>query len=689
MSTIAGPGSRVGSRPFVLLLLVAIVPLLVFGAILTQWYAAREQSDFDRQLERAASRTATAVSRELQAQLDLLGIVAESPRLDFPLQQTAFAEIAERLRLRVPAWSSIRVSDPSGTLVLTSPVVENTLGTKVVDLDSHKRVAETGLPVLGNMVRGPRGNAGFAVRVPVIRRGETVYIVSALLRPALLTASLASTSLPPGWTSWIVDDRDQIIAATSPDVPELAPFTGASSEPTGIQSTWSEPLRIVSEQLTTSPWRVVVAMPEADFTKPQTASTTLLIVSTLAVLGLGWITAVLFRREIKARQAQDAAVADWQRLDALSKLAGGLAHDFNNLMMGIQGGIEQLRRRRSDEERFNKVTGMILESVERGKTTTQRLLGFSRRSNTGSEVIRLQDRSKELLELLEQGVRENTAVVLDIDPEAFPVRIDSGALEVALVNIASNAQDAMPEGGRLSVTVRNVENGADLAPQLRGPHLVITASDTGMGIAPEYINRIFDPFFTTKGPAVSGLGLSQVYGFAARSGGVALANSVPGSGTMITLAFPKSNEPAQTKAQVGQQAGPRNQSCLVVDDEPSVAQAVAAMLEGAGHTVDTASSAAAGMELLARLGYDLLVTDITMPGMSGLDFALAARRRFPQLSVILMSGYSTQRERGAKHPFPLLSKPFTREDLLSHLADAAQLQADRSNVVSIEEGRRN
>jgi CheY-like chemotaxis protein len=246
----------------------------------------------------------------------------------------------------------------------------------------------------------------------------------------------------------------------------------------------------------------------------------------------------------------------------------------------------------------------------------------------------------------------------------------------------------MPQGGRLSVTARNIDNGVELAPQLRGPHLVLTAADTGVGIAPEHVSRIFDPFFTTKGPAVSGLGLSQVYGFAARSGGAALASSVLGSGTMITLALPRTDLPADATSKSEAQASTPHLTVLVVDDEPSVAEAVANMLQNAGHHVETANSAANGLRMLATGHHDLLVTDITMPGISGLDFALEARRRYPQLGVVLMSGYSTQLETGAQHPFAFLSKPFSEQELLARLDDEVQRRRALANVVSIEEGRR-
>jgi signal transduction histidine kinase/CheY-like chemotaxis protein len=675
-------------RSVVLLGLAAVIPLLLLGAVLTQLYAGREQADLDQQLELASSRTAAAVSRELQAQIDLLSVVAESPRLDAPFQPTLFSELAERLRKQVPVWANLRVSDTSGTVLLTSPHIEDAIGAKVVDPASHDQVAQTRLPSIGQMVKGRQGNTGFVVRVPVVRGGETVYVLSALLRPSLLTTSLQSTALPEDWQSWIVDEQDQIIASTSPKTPEFAELPKLAYGPANIVEEWSDPVRVTGKTLSTSTWRAMVAMPQADFTRPRETSLALLLLSILTATGLSVVALVLSRKEFAARRAQDAAVADWQRLDALSKLAGGLAHDFNNLLMGIQGGVEQLRRRRHDEQRFDQVTEMMLQAVERGKATTQRLLGFSRRSDSGAEIIQLQDHSQELLQIVRQAVPESIAVSLEVAADTFPLRVDLGALQVALINIASNAKDAMPNGGRLQVEIRNVAEASDITPQLRGPHVVIAATDTGIGISPEHVNRIFDPFYTTKGPSSSGLGLSQVYGFAARSGGTALASSVPGSGTMISFLVPKSHSMAPHRVSTAPQQLPHKLSVLVVDDEASVAQAVAGMIEAIGYTVTVASSASAGLEQLAHKQQDILITDVTMPGMSGLDFAIEARRRFPQMGIILMSGYSTQLESGAQHPFPLLAKPFKEEDLLIKLGEEVRRKAAMINVVSIEEGKR-
>jgi signal transduction histidine kinase/CheY-like chemotaxis protein len=674
------------TRSVALLALAAVIPLLVLAAVLTQWYAGNAQNQLDMQLERSAVQTANVVTRELKSQVELLTILAESPRLDPPLQPALFGELADRLRAKVPVWASLRVTGTDGSLLLTSPPLGDGVPAKLVDPASHAPVAQTGVPVVGDMVRGPRGNLAFAVRVPVVRNGSIVYVFSALLRPSLLSAALQSTSLPAGWNAWLTDGSGRIIASSGVDIPELEQFSFDQPGPGLLRTNWAGEIRLTRESVPDQSWQVFVAMPAAEWAKPRQNSWLFFVTSIALALLLSGLAWALGHRELRTRREQDAAMANWQRLDALSKLAGGLAHDFNNLLMGLQGGIDQLRRRRYDDARFDAVSSMMGDAVERGKQTTQRLLSFSRRTETSAEALRLQDRTVALTNLVEQCVKEDVIVSVEITPDTWPVRIDASAFDVALVNIASNARDAMPGGGRFTIKVRNVQRAEELTPQLRGPHVAISLADTGVGIAPENLSRIFDPFFTTKGNEASGLGLSQVYGFAARSGGTIVAASVPGSGTMITLLLPMASLPASA-------AGPqamrklRGLSALVVDDQLSVAEAVAGMLEGMGVVASTAGSAAEGLERLAAGHFEILVTDVTMPGMSGLDFGIESQRLYPDLCVYLMTGYSAQLEAGAPNPFPVLAKPFQREALRDKLAERFDVTL-QPNVVQLDLSRK-
>ncbi|MFD2646310.1 response regulator [Devosia albogilva] len=475
--------------------------------------------------------------------------------------------------------------------------------------------------------------------------------------------------------SWIVDEDGRVVAATPDAVGQI--------EDAGDGLLSIEGLRAGSHGIVGTGWTVRVGMPLAVYQGPATlAMQSLVLVGGVSVL-LILLASFLIRREILARRQQDTMVAMWQRFDALSKLAGGLSHDFNNLLMGLQSGIAQLRRHRGDDQRFDKITALMLESVEKGKGAVQRLSGFTRQTDASAVVVEFASTVPKLLGIMRQAVREDIQVSADIADHLWPAKIDPQALEVALVNLAANARDAMANGGKLMLSMRNVPRAETMSEQLRGPHVVITVSDTGTGIAAEALNRVFDPFFSTKPPPAAGLGLSQVYGFARRSGGIATISSVPGAGTAVHILLPKAVEVARaifvTPGLVGLRA-------LVVDDDPVVAQSVADMLQQAEVAAEVVFSATEGLALLRERHFDVMVSDITMPEMSGLDLAHEARRLRPALGILLMTGYSDRLTDRAPSPFKIIFKPFADETLRTALsAVLGELSAYTSkNVVPLD-----
>lgn len=665
-------------RSVALLALAALTPLLILTTLVVPYYQKDEQRQLDEQLQRAAERAALSISRELHTQLELLTILAESPRLDDPLDVEGFALLVERLRVRLPKWSSIRVSDPDGRILMMSPPSNSPTST-VVDLPSHQKVVETAAPAVGQMIVGPGGNSGFAVRVPVIRKGAVANVLSAVLRPIALENALESTALQANWVSRVLDSADRVIAGK----------TGAVVDPmaASLPASWSGALddqgfRTGYAMVDGADWRVVIGIPADVYRASEKVGYWIILASAAIVVALALLGATLLRRELTYRRQQAEIVARSHRFDALSKLAGGLSHDFNNLLMGLQSGLDQLSRRRTDEARFVQIMGLMRESLERGKASVQRLSGFTRRSDTGSEVLRLQDRFGDLIALLRQTVREDIVLDQDLDGAVWPIKVDPQALEIALVNLASNAQDAMPNGGELKLSIQNLERAERLFADIHGPHVHIGITDDGSGISAENIGRIFDPFFTTKGAGSAGLGLSQVYSFARRFGGAAYATSVPGVGTTINILLPAVRQ--QGPAALPKRPTPAfNQRVLVVDDDPIVAQGVAALLEGNVEHVEVAPSGAEGLRLLAERGFDTLITDITMPGMSGFDLANRAAQLQPGLHILLMTGYSEQLEQGAASRFQILAKPFARDTLLAAISQGVV----PNNVVSIDRGR--
>jgi signal transduction histidine kinase len=247
------------------------------------------------------------------------------------------------------------------------------------------------------------------------------------------------------------------------------------------------------------------------------------------------------QREIEERQQAEAALRQAQRMEAVGQLTGGIAHDFNNLMTVVSGNAALLSEQASDDT-VRKRASAIMRAVERGERLTRQLLAFSRRQVLRPELVDLRQRTREILEMLGQVLRSDVELTIDMPKDLWPVTVDPAELELALLNIGVNARDALPDGGRFHVEARNVSFSSDAAASegLNGDFVMLKLSDTGAGMAPEVRVRAFEPYFTTKEVGLgSGLGLSQVYGFAKQSGGAALIDSDIGRGTTITLYVPR------------------------------------------------------------------------------------------------------------------------------------------------------
>jgi PAS domain S-box-containing protein len=354
-------------------------------------------------------------------------------------------------------------------------------------------------------------------------------------------------------------------------------------------------------------------------------------------------------------------LAQMQKMEALGQLTGGIAHDFNNLLMIVSGHAELLRRKLGDPNQLRAVEA-ILGAGHRGERLTRQLLTFSRRQPLNAVPIDLQLRVHEMRPMLNSSLRGNITLAINLPDDLWPVEVDVAEFELALVNMAVNARDAMQDGGSFTISARNVPAGAGRAGHPVGEHVVISFTDTGIGIPNDMVKKIFDPFFTTKAVGKgTGLGLSQVYGFAHQSGGTVNVTSEVGRGTTISLylarcataaiAMPQLPDPKN----VGQAEG----TILVVEDNPEVADISATLLQQIGYRVLRAGNA---IEALERIEggerIDLVFSDIVMPsGMNGIHLAQELNERYPTIRVLLTTGYSDVAAAGETR-FPILRKPF-------------------------------
>jgi PAS domain S-box-containing protein len=377
-------------------------------------------------------------------------------------------------------------------------------------------------------------------------------------------------------------------------------------------------------------------------------------------------------------------LAQVQKMEAIGQLTGGIAHDFNNLLMIISGHAEMLRRRLSEPKTIHGLEA-IQTAARRGESLTRQLLTFSRRQPLNPVAVDLRQRIEAVREMLTSSLLGNITLTVDIPNDLWPVEVDVAEFELALLNIAVNARDAMPDGGTFTVSARNVPAGVGRAGNPTSDHVALSLTDTGTGIAPEVLQKIFDPFFTTKAVGKgTGLGLSQVYGFAHQSGGNVSVTSELGRGTTITLYLPRNDAIAETVTDttVPQGTNRAEGTVLVVEDNPEVAEITAALLEQLGYRVARAGNAVEALDRL-RSGdrFDLLFSDIVMPsGMNGIHLAQEVGERYPAVRVLLTTGYSDVAV-AAETRFPILRKPFELSELERAVREAMAGSAGRRGSI--------
>jgi len=411
----------------------------------------------------------------------------------------------------------------------------------------------------------------------------------------------------------------------------------------------------------------------------------LMLLTALALALLGLNTGAAARladanlrltEEIAARGAAEAALRQSQKLEALGQLTGGIAHDFNNLLQAIHGAFELVLGRASDEKTVRRWAANGLAAAERGASLTRQLLAFSRQQKLELKPLIVAGILGRMRDLLEGAVGPLIELILDLDESGAPVMSDATQLELAVMNLAANARDAMPAGGRLTIQTRSaaIEADAVLAP---GRYLELRVIDSGEGMPPHVLHRAFEPFFTTKPVGKgTGLGLAQVYGLARQAGGDARIASTPGGGATVTLYLREAAAAAQIAPAAVRGAGAPGPALpatvLLVDDDEAVRGVVRGGLEMRGYRVLDAASGASALALAAAERPQIAVIDYAMPGMDGAETAERLRAIAPGLPIILASGYADTAavEKALGEGARLMRKPFDLDALSSAVGEA-------------------
>jgi PAS domain S-box-containing protein len=376
-----------------------------------------------------------------------------------------------------------------------------------------------------------------------------------------------------------------------------------------------------------------------------------------------------FFREMTDRRRAEEQLRQAQKMETIGQLTGGVAHDFNNLLAAVQGNLELLRKRLPDDPQLHRFIDGAMQGAQRGASLTSRLLAFARRQDLRPEPTDLAQLLEGMRAMMERSIGPLVAIEFDLAPDLPPAKVDPNQLELAILNLAVNARDAMPDGGRLQIALTQREGGWQ-GLGLDGSFLRLSVIDTGFGMDAATLKSAIEPFFSTKELGKgTGLGLSMVHGLAVQLGGALNLISQPGKGTTAELWLPVSTAPVEEVLEMEPvKAEAPASTILVVDDDALINMNTVDMVEDLGHTVLEAYSGKEALEILGSGKHiDALITDYAMPGMTGVELANRARELYPDLPILLATGYADLPS-GTTTDLPRLAKPYQQAELAHHLA---------------------
>jgi signal transduction histidine kinase len=656
-------------RPFILLGAALALPVVVLVVLQLVFTLDREREDIQRQTLMRAAQVQELTDATLAGHIAAIRILATAPVFAAHDWAGAYARVRDVAQFN-PNWRNIMVSDlarrreifslarPFGSTASLNPAIAN----------FHPANDD---PIVGDVFRnGPYCPCAY-IHLPILENGRPRYLLSVALDPRIFQTLLAQHT-PSGVVSAIADRNGRFVARSlSFDVRVGTPATRflneavASRQNAGIYDSitfegFQSKTAFVRSAATG--WSTHVAIASMLIDRPRLLAYVTIGIGALVafVIAVGLIFWAL--RDIAERRRAEAQLAQTQKLEAIGQLTGGVAHDFNNLLTVMIGGLNMLLRRIEDPKQ-REIAEHMLESAQRGDKLTKQLLAFSRGKAMELGPVDLHTLVPGMEELLRRSIDPQTKLEFDLDPTARWVMSDANQLELAILNLVINARDAMPDGGGIKVSVRDSHAHPNF--------IALAVSDDGMGMPKDISDRAFEPFFTTK-PAGkgTGLGLAQVFGAARQSGGSVEIESIPRRGTTVRLILPRTAPPHEAPPQDEAQSEPlvktaSGQRVLVVDDEPGVRTFMAETLRDAGYHATEAEDPGAALRLIGSDPPALLLTDYSMPGMTGLELAERARAQVDGLRVLIVSGYADAAALEASAARPaLLRKPFDERALL-------------------------
>ncbi|SDD28078.1 Signal transduction histidine kinase [Sphingomonas sp. YR710] len=665
-------------RSLALLAVTALLPIVIFGAIIGTFGFHNQRAAIERRALDHARFMATLIGRELITSEQRTEMIAQSPSLDAQIEAKRFTALGRRLLAIEPLWRTISVANPQGIRLLDIPEpIAGIAHGPVIETDSFERVVATHKLTIGRIGSVPGRAAAFAIRAPVIRDGRLNYVISTLVDPQVMSRLLLEANLPPRWRIEVIDQAGNIVAQTGAAADIAKPASNSARaalrRPPGLM--YRDTMSGVDEMAIWQPipgseWTVHVAMPAAEYKAPILRASGVLLTGIIASLSLAVALVTLIGRDMAAQHRREEAATESQRMGALGRMTGGVAHDFNNLLTPVIAGLDMLQRRLTNDPKGLRLVEAALDSAERARTLVARLLSFARRQTLRPRDVDIVALLAGMRDLIERSIGSDVQLRYELPKTTLSARVDPAQLELAILNLAVNAQDAMPEGGLLTIGLTQ-EAAAGLSTRRLSPgdYVKISVTDTGEGMDAETLAQAIEPFFTTKPIGKgTGLGLSMVHGLAAQSGGALNLVSTPGSGTTIEIWLPLGSPPTVEEPQAMPAVDSRTARIMLVDDNVRVRHATAGLLREHGHVVIEAAS---GTEALATLAegaaFDAIVTDYVMPGLSGAELAREVRARLPDIPILLITGFADLAD-SLPQNVERLGKPFRAAELLAQIS---------------------
>ncbi|WP_394762711.1 response regulator [Phenylobacterium sp.] len=609
-----------------------------------------------RGLEDLSKSRAAEVMRLVDAQVSAEMKLARALASATPLQNddipATYAQARELVGI-AGTWRSVRLSDPSAGVELFD--LRRPLTARAVaiapDAAAFARTAASG-PTIGGVGFGPQANPVVPLHVPVMRGGTLRYVLTVELDPMSMQRIAAARFPTQGVVSALVD-RDGRFIARNMNYAKLVGRPGSAYLRAAVRQGGQGVYRGFTLEGTpnytayvTSPvtgWSTHVAVAAHPFDAARYWSVAVWLGVALGCLALSSLIVWLILRDIAQARREEDRRRQSQKMEAVGQLTGGIAHDFNNLLTAIIGGLDLVLRRSEPSDRDRRYLEGALDAAQRGAKLTSKLLAFSRTERLGVEAVDIRAAVDGMSVLLDQSLGATIAVVVDIAPDARWVSTDRNQLELALLNLAVNARDAMPGGGVLTIASEMSSYGRKGGSS---PCVALSVSDTGQGMEPHVLEHALDPFFTTKGPNKgTGLGLAQVYSLATQSDGQVMIDSVIGQGTRVRLLLPVAS-PSQiamaeteSASKPDEPAEPDGRRVLVLDDDDSVRNIVVETLRAQGYVVSEASTGEEALNALEKIDPDLFLLDFVMPAMNGAEVARRARDMRPDQKLLIISGH--------------------------------------------------